>query len=162
MLLLRRIKRHGISVFELVIAGAILSVILSTGYTSLSHSMKTQYAQKGAESIGYAIKNAKYLARSEGVETSFTFTRGSGSYSVKADGKVITDKDYIGSYSGELPDKTTITEKTCSDFRFDVNGSLIDTTGATIYTDCKIKVGYSGGPEVTVLVRGKTGNVEYK
>lgn len=141
---------------------AILSVLLSAGYLSFSDTARAQQARRSAESIGYAIKKAKYFSRAKGMETSFTFTAGSDRYLIQADGQEMTDQSNFDALSGTLPDGITIVGNTCPDFRFNAEGTLIDSSGDTIYDDCTISAGYADGPQVSILIRGKTGNVEYR
>ncbi len=155
-------KKNGISVFELLIAVTILSILLGIGYLTFSDSVRTQQAQRSAELIGYAIKKAKYFSRTKGVETSFTFTQGSGSYAVNADDREITGENNYDAFKGTLPNGVTILNNACPDFRFSVEGTLVDSTGSSIYNDCRLLIGYAGGPQSTVLIRGRTGNVEYR
>ncbi len=158
----KKLKKHGISLFELLMAISILSVLLATGYLNFAGSVKDQQARRSAQSIGYAIKKAKYFSRTKGVETSFNFLQGSNTYSVNADGQEITSQSNYGALSGTLPNGIIIITNACPDFRFNMEGMLTDSDGEIIYNDCTIAVGYANGPQVTVLIRGRTGNVEYR
>lgn len=158
----KKLKKYGITVLEMLIAVSIMSILLTTGYINFSDSVRGQQVRRSAQSIGYAIKKAKYFSRAKGVETSFDFPAGSSDYTVSANGQELTGQNNYGALSGSLPDGITIVANACPDFRFNVEGMLVDSSGNSIYNDCRISIGYADNPQVNVLIRGRTGNVEYR
>lgn len=135
-------KKPAISMFELVVASAIISVLALTGFAGLSDTIKGQKTISGAGQVAYALKDAKYSARTKGVMTSVDTS--------------------IGIVSGELPGNVTVISNTCEGVYFDINGNIVDSSGLPVYNDCSVIIGYSGGPQKTITIKGKSGNVKYE
>ena len=152
-------KNSGISLIELMITVTIMVVLLSTGFTAFGNSIEAQKATQAADQIASAIKQAKYFSRSNGVLTSLFFIEGSNTYTIVADGEIISDSSLYDAASGILPENTVITHNTCSEINFYVDGSIVDSVGNIITESCTISVGYSDGQQKTLTIRGNSGNV---
>jgi len=139
-----------------------MSVLLALGFSGVADSSKAQAAKSGAQQASYAIKRAKYFSRAKGVKTYFNFPAGSETFSVQAKNQVLTDENSFDAMSGTFPGEVVIIANTCPSLCFDVDGSLMDSSGDVVYSDCSITIGYSGGAQETLYIRGKTGNVEIK
>lgn len=155
-------KEAGISLFELLISIVILSVLLTMGFSTFDSSIKAQNTQSASEQIVSAIKKAKYYSRSKGVITSLSFPVGGNSYSVSADGEVISNNNLFDAYSGKLPKNIEIIQNSCGTVNFYVDGSPVNSLNETISTDCSIKVGYDSGVQKTITIKGNSGNVIYQ
>lgn len=154
-----RVKK-GISLAELAIATVLISVLACIGYMQVSDSIEAQSAKSGFDQIAFAVLQAKQFARTKGVNTALTFTQGSNNFDITANGASLTDENNTGATSGKLPDNIIIISNSCSSIGFNVKGTLIDSDGATIYNDCRIVVGYANGPQESITIKGKTGNIE--
>ena len=152
-------KKSGLSLMELMITVAIMAVLLSTGFTAFGNSIESQKSKQAADQIASAIKQAKYFSRSNGVLTSLFFIEGSNTYTIIADGEIISDNGFYDSFSGILPENTVVVQNTCNEINFYVDGSVVDSEGEVITGSCSIKVGYINGKQNTVTIRGNSGNV---
>lgn len=155
-------KKLGVSLFELLIAVVLLSLLLGIGYSNFDNSVKNQNTKSSAEQVVLAIKNAKYYARAKGIITSLGFTAGSNTYSISANGNILTNNANFDSTSGKLPNNIIIINSTCGDLNFYVDGSPIDSDGNSITQNCEIKIGYNNGPQKNIIIMGNTGNVIYE
>ena len=155
-------KKRGISLFELLLSIVLLSVLLTMGFSAFDSSIKDQNTQSATEQIISAIKKSKYYSRSKGVVTSLSFPVGSNTYSISADGTTISNSDFFDATSGKLPKNIKIIQNNCATVNFYVDGSPVDSSNNPIASDCSIKVGYVGGSQKTITIKGNSGNVFYQ
>lgn len=158
----RKNKKKGISLFELMITASVATTLALVGFISFSESIKTQTVRNSAGKLAYAIKEAKYKARAKGLVTELTAHVNSDRFVFRIDGQDVTNETDFDALSGTLPEKIRIVSTTCGDLYFNADGTLTDSEGNVIYTNCSITVGYDNGPSETVSIKGKTGNVEYE
>jgi len=157
----KRPGRNGITLAELAMTTLLLGIISSVGYVTFSNGIETQTAKTGIGQVAYAARQARHHARTKGVVTSLNLTTGSNTYDIVAGGQSLTNINNLGATSGKLPQDIKIISSTCGNLYFDVDGTLTDSAGDVIYSDCNVTVGYSGGNQETITIKGKTGNVEY-
>ncbi len=154
-------KNLGVSLFELLLAVVLLSVLLCIGFSSFDNTIRAQNTQSASEQVVLAIKNAKYYARSKGTTTSLNFPTGSNVYSISADGQTITDNSFFDSTSGKLPNNIIIIGNSCTDINFYVDGSPVDSEGNSISENCEVTIGYANGPQKDITIMGNSGNVVF-
>ena len=155
-------KKSGISLIELLISMALISVLLGIGFNAFDSSIKDQNNHSAAEQIVSAIKKAQYYSRSKGVITSLSFQPGSNTYSISADGAVISNNNNFDATSGILPKNIVIIQNNCAGINFYVDGSPTDAANNPVTTDCSLTAGYIGGPQKTITIKGNSGNVTYR
>jgi prepilin-type N-terminal cleavage/methylation domain-containing protein len=155
-------KKLGVTLIELLISLALISVLLSIGFNTFDSSIREQNSKSASEQIVSAIKKAKYYSRSKGVVTSLSFPTGSNTYSISADSEVISNSNLFDASSGALPKNVEIIQNNCDSINFYVDGSPVDSSNNPVTTDCSIKVGYTGGPQKTITIKGNSGNVIYE
>lgn len=156
-------KKHfsgnsGYSLIELAVTVIILGVLLSTGFTAFGNSINTQKAGSAAERIMLAVKKARHYSRTKGVLTSLFFTEGSNSYSITADGEILSESSLFDAFSGVLPENTIIIQNTCESINFYADGSLVNPEGDIVIENCYITTGYVNGSQKTVVIQGYSGN----
>jgi len=154
------IRKQGISLLELLIIVVITGVLATIGFTSFSSSVKSQQLQNGINQIAYALREAKYYARAKGVVTTLNINPGNTSFNITANGETLTSSDHFDAFSGKLPDNIIIVSNSCPGLNFSVEGTFTDNSGNTIYNDCSITLEYNGGPQKTLTIKGKIGDVE--
>ncbi len=159
--MIKRTAKSGITLAELAMTALLLGIISSVGYVTFSDGIENQTAKTGIGQVAYAARHARQHARTKGVVTSLNLPTGSNAYDIVADGQSLTGTGNFGTTSGKLPQDIVIISSTCGNLYFDVDGTLTDSSGNIIYNDCTVTVGYSGGNQETIMIKGKTGNVEY-
>ncbi len=154
------IRKQGISLLELLITVSLVGVLATIGFTSFSGSVKSQQLQNGINQIAYAFKEAKYYARAKGVVTTLNINPGNTGFTITANIETLTSSDHFDAFSGKLPDNIIIISNSCPGLNFSVEGIFTDNSGNTVYNDCFITLGYNGGPQKVLTIKGKTGDVE--
>jgi len=151
-------KKSGVTLIELMVTVSLASFLLILGYRGYGDMISTETLKTGTQQAAFAIKKARYYATSKGDITRINFPVGSNSYSITADGKVITDNGRFDAMSGVLPENVTISTNSCNNLGFYVDGTPIDTNNQPILTDCKIKLSYKG-EEQLITIQAETGNI---
>jgi Tfp pilus assembly protein FimT len=154
--------KSGFTLFETLITACLASILLFIGFTQIDSEMRKQNLSNDVSLSTQAIIKARYYARTKGVYTSFSFIPGQSKYSIKADGNELTNNTSFDSTSGKLSENVKVITNSCSSAGFDAQGILKDSSENTIYSDCIITLGDTGGPQKKIYVRARTGYVEYE
>jgi Tfp pilus assembly protein FimT len=152
-------KQSGISLIELAVTMLLISVLSTIGFNTFDSSIKAENVISASEQVAFAIKKAKYYARSKGVVTKLSFPVGGSSYSITVNGETVSNNSNFDATSGVLPKNVKILQNTCNSINFYVDGSLITDSGLVKKTDCILQLGYTDGQSKTLTIKGNTGNV---
>lgn len=159
MIKVYRIKHKGITLLELLITVALISVLLTLGLTAFTESINQQNTNDAVEQAALSIRNARSYSRLKGVTTELDFQ--SSSYGVKVDNVAIADHHGFGKLSGTLPKNVKVTSKSCSSMFFQPDGTLVDSSEKVITNNCTIEFGSNYSNTRNLTINPNTGKVIY-
>lgn len=151
----------GHTLLELLIVVVLITIATTIGFSSMTGYSNSQNAKIAANQITFILKQGRYYARSKGVPTKLVFLPDSNSYSLAADNVNLTKDTNVGALSGILPNGTIITNNTCNDVYFYIDGSIVDSNNSPVTKPCSITAGYKNGTQETVNIDPRSGNVIY-
>lgn len=154
----------GFTLFELLVTIGLISVMLLLGFNLLSNSIAAQSIKSSVSQVAFAVKNARYYAKKNGVITEIQFEEGSNHYSLIADNKEITDTTDFGLTSGDLTDGNKIINNGCNGVKFYIDGTPITASNPIqpLTTNCIITVGKNGNNNRPVTIHAISGDITHE
>jgi prepilin-type N-terminal cleavage/methylation domain-containing protein len=153
-------EHKGLTLLELMITVSLLGLLLVLGLSVFDKETRLQHLNDATQQIGYAVKKARYYAKISGDYGVVSFVNNSNTYSIKTDStSTITNENYMGALSGQLPDNIKIISTNCGVLYFSVDGTLLDSSKQPKTTACTIKVGYNDSPQKSLDIQPGIGNI---
>ena len=114
---------NGYTLLELLITIAVISVMTTIGFQSVASSINSQKTSNAAKQVEFALKKARYYAKTKGQITHVSMPVGTNKYVIEANDIDLTSSDNIDGTSGVLPENIKFQTNTCGDIYFYVDGT---------------------------------------
>lgn len=156
-------NNKGFTLLELLITISLISVLSLMSFQGLANSIDSQNVNHAAKQVAFAINKARYYAKAKGENTHIVLEINSNTYEISADDVSLLNANSIDGTSGELPDNVTITDNTCGDLYFYVDGTPLNSIDPPYQLShyCTITVGAKNGKSKTISILPYSGRVVY-